>query len=84
MVRKVIPSRVRKHNALKVKSKNRFLLRKRSAIAGSTELKRSSKTKLNDKEAALFKKLVTPLVRTKKVHSKVKRGSFYLYLSLMI
>lgn len=74
MARKVIPSRVRKHNALKVKSKNRFLLRKRSAIAGTTESKRRSKTQLNDKEIALFKKTVTPLIRPKRVASKVKKG----------
>ena len=76
MVRKVIPSRVRKHNALKVRSQNRFLLRKRAAIVGATEKKRRSKVQLDDKEIALLKKTLTPLIPPKLVKSKVKEGRF--------
>lgn len=65
---------VRKHNALKVKSRNRFLLRKKSKIVGSTEQKRKSKVELNDKEIALLKKTLTPLIEAKPVKSKVKEG----------
>jgi len=74
MAKKVIQSRVRRLNALKVKSKNRFLLRKRAKIIGSTEQKRKSKVQLNDKEVALLKKTLTPLIKPKAVPSKVKAG----------
>lgn len=74
MVRKVIPSRVRKHNALKVRSQNRFLLRKRAAIVGATEKKRQSKVQLDAKEIALLKKTLTPLIPAKPVKSTLKEG----------
>lgn len=74
MVRKVIPSRVRKHNALKVRSQNRFLLRKRASIVGTTEKKRRSKVQLDAKEIALLKKTLTPLIPPKPVKSTVKEG----------
>lgn len=82
MVRKVIPSRVRRHNVLKIKSKNRFLLRKKASIVGSTEKKRRSKVELNDKELALLRKTITPLIKPKKVHSKVKAGMCYKNLRI--
>lgn len=67
---------LRKHNALKVKSPNRFLLRKRASIVGTTEQKRRSKVLLNDKEVALLKKTLTPLIKPKPVKTKVKEGNF--------
>jgi len=75
--RVVAPKRrrgARKHNALKVKSSNRFLLRKKASIVGSTEKKRRSKVHLNDKEVALLKKTLQPLIPPKPVVSKVKEG----------
>lgn len=72
---------VRRHNALKVKSRNRFLLRKKATIVGTTEQKRRSKVQLNDKEIALLKKTLQPLIVPKPVKSKVKEGRFHTSFS---